>query len=98
MIIIEFEPNLKDTFNIIKYRNVNNDEWYYLEIDLETLNLIITNFGIISTYKIPTIKTNCDNETTSKTIKLKYCNANILINCNSKMYQNLNLNDLEQNY
>ena len=99
MIFIEFQPNLKDGMNIIKYKNVNDYEWYYLEIDLETLNLLITNFGVISTYKIPTIKTNCDNMSTSKEIKLKYCGANIIINCNPKLcVNNFYLPDIEQNY
>ena len=96
MLFIEFETTLNDCNNIVKYRNVDNDNWYYLYIDIETLNLLVTNYGIISTCKIPTKHTNCDNETTSKTIKLKYCGADIQLCCgnNTEFY----LPHIEQNY
>lgn len=96
MLFIEFETNLISDYNILKYRNVDDDNWYYLYIDIETLNLLVTNYGIISTYKIPTKHTNCDNETTSKIIKLKYCGADIKLQCcnNTAFY----LPNIEQNY
>lgn len=96
MLFIEFQSNLNDGLNMLKYRNIENDIWYYLYIDIETLNLLVTNFGIISTYKIPTKFTNCDNQSTSKNINLKYCNANIELYCgnNASFY----LPNIEQNY
>ena len=50
----------------------------------------------MSTYKIPTKFTNCDNPTTSKIIKLKYCGADIKLCCgnNTTFY----LPYIEQNY
>jgi len=50
----------------------------------------------MSTYKIPTKITNCDNPTTSKIIKLKYCGADIKLCCcnNTTFY----LPYIEQNY
>lgn len=99
MIFIEFsiELNYMDT-NILKYRNVNDDIWYYLYIDIETLNLLVLNYGIISTYKILTKYTNCDNETTSKIIKLKYCGCPIKLYCLNNTNFNFNLHHIEQNY
>ena len=96
MLFIEFGTNLNYCNNILKYRNVDDDNWYYLYIDIETLNLIVTNYGIISTYKIPTQYTNCDNETTSKIIKVKYCGADVKLCCgnNGPFY----LPYIEQNY
>jgi hypothetical protein len=84
MLFIEFQTNINDGINILKYRTINDDSWYYLYIDIETLNLLIHNFGIISTYKFPTIYTNCDNPSTSRTINLKYCGADIKMCCNNK--------------
>ncbi len=96
MLFIEFETNLNSCNNILKYRNVYDNNWYYLYIDIETLNLLVTNYGIISTYKNPTKYTNCDNETTTKIIKLKYCGADINLCCgnNTTFY----LPYIEQNY
>lgn len=96
MLFIEFQKNLNSDLNILKYRNINDDNWYYLYIDIETLNLLVTNYGIISTYKIPTILTNSDNPTTSKIIKLQYCGADIRLFCgnNTSFY----LPYIEQNY
>jgi hypothetical protein len=96
MLFIEFQTELNYDENILKYKNVDDDNWYYLYIDIETLNLLVTNFGIISTYKIPTKRICCDNETTSKNIKIIYCGASVELYCgdNSKF----NLTKIEQNY
>jgi hypothetical protein len=96
MLFIEFQLNLNYGVNIIKYKNIDDDNWFYLYIDIETLNLLIL-IGIISTYKIPTIETCADNELTSKNIKLKYCNAEILFYCDNNTKE-FNLSKLEQNY
>ena len=96
MIFIEFQTNLIYGMNILKYKNINDDSWYYLYIDIETLNLLVSNYGIISTYKIPAKFSNCDNPTTSKIIDLKYCGANLQLYCgnNTAFY----LPYIEQNY
>lgn len=97
MLFIEFKPDLNNGLNIIRYRNVDDHDWYYLYIDIETLNLLIRNFGIISTYKIPTKFTNCDNLTTSKNIKgINFCGIDIELKCgnNTPFY----LPNIEQNY
>lgn len=96
MLFIEFQTNLNSDLNILKYRSINDDNWYYLYIDIESLNLLVTNYGIISTYKIPTQIANCDNETTSKIIKLKYCGADIKLCCGNNVP--FYLPYIEQNY
>ena len=96
MLFIEFQMNLDCGLNILKYRNIDNDDWYYLYIDIETLNLLVNNFGIISTYKEPTKFTNCDNPSTSKNIKLKYCDVNIELKCGNDTYFYVPM--IEQNY
>lgn len=96
MLLIEFEEHLIDGLNILKYRNVEDNNWYYIYIDIETLNLLVTNFGIISTKRFPTQNICLDNPSTSKHINIKYCGASIELYCgnNTKIY----LPILEQNY
>lgn len=101
MILIEFDINWNYGLNIIKYRNIENDQWYYLYIDIETLNLLIMNYGIISAIKIPTRFTSSDRPTTGEIIKIKYCNSDIEIICKNKinLYTRYSyLNYIEQNY
>jgi len=50
-------------------------------MDIETLNLLVTNYGIISTCKMPTVSTSCDNPTTGDVVKLKYCGADVQLHC-----------------
>ena len=97
MLFVEFQREFNYGYdNILKYRDVNEEDWYYMYIDIETLNILVKNFGIISTVKIPTRFTNADNESTGKEINLKYCGADIKLNCenNTKFY----LPYIEQNY
>jgi hypothetical protein len=96
MIFIEFNKELEYGDNIIKYRDISNDEWYYMYIDIETLTLLLKNFGIISTVRIPTKPFTCDNGTTSENIKIKWCGANIELVCGAKA--KFYLPDIEQNY
>lgn len=96
MIFIEFSVNLHSGLNLLKYRNIDDDIWYYMYIDIETLNLLVQNFGVISTWRNPTSFTNCDNETTSKIVKLKYCNASIELFCGNNT--KFNILHIEQNY
>ena len=99
MLFIEFETKINyGSNNILKYRDIDDDNWFYLYIDIEILNLLIRNFGIISTIKIKikTKFTNVDNPSTGKEINLKYCDSNIKLYCknNTKFY----IPFIEQNY
>jgi hypothetical protein len=97
MLLIEFETNLKNGVNILKYRNVENDvNWYYLYIDIETLNTLLTNYGVISTLRMPAEPIYIDMPYTSKNIQLRYCGASVQMLCgnNSAFY----LPIMEQNY
>ena len=88
MLFIEFEYNLKYELNILKYRNIEDDIWYYLYIDIhiETLNLLVTNFKIISTLRIPTQFICMDSPLTSKKINMKFCDSSIEFNCGNNTY------------
>jgi hypothetical protein len=96
MIIIEFENNITYGLNILKYRDINDDNWYYVYIDIETLNILLRNFGIISTLRLSTQKFNIDNPCTSKNIIMSYCNTNIQIYCGNNTY--FYLPKLEENF
>ena len=96
MLFIEFEYNLKFGLNILKYRNVEDDIWYYLNIDIETLNLLVTNFGIISSLRIPTQFICVDSPLTSKNINVMLCDASIELYCGNNTYFYLPI--MEQNY
>ncbi len=82
--------------NVVKYRNVESEEWFYIYMDIETINLLLRNYGVISTKQIPSVYRCCDNPTTGKTVRLNYCGAKLQIECgnDSKFY----LPVLEQNY
>jgi hypothetical protein len=96
MLLIEFESDFKCGLNILKYRNTTDDEWYYLYIDIEALSILVANFGIISTLRVPTEPISLDTPQTSKNIQMKFCGASIELFCgnNSAFY----LPILEQNY
>lgn len=97
MLFIEFQTEFNyGNDNILKYRNVNDNDWYYMYIDIETLNLLVENFGIVSATQIPTIYRCIDNPSTGKEINFKYCGANIKLKCgnDTPFY----LPYLEQNY
>jgi hypothetical protein len=96
MLLIEFESNLNCGLNILKYRNTTDDSWYYLYIDIETLSILLTNFGIISTLRMPTKPICIDIPETGKCIQMKFCDAPIELYCgnNAPFY----LPILEQNY
>lgn len=70
MLIIEFSPNIKYGSNLLKYRNINDNKWYTLHINIETLGLLLRNFGIIKN----------DDE---KKAMVKYCGAKIELYYNS---------------
>ena len=91
MLLIEFPVNLTSGLNLIKYVECDSSEWYYLYIDIETLSLLISNYGCISTCQIPTQPINCDNMTTGKEIHANYCGAEIILECNKNTPINLSL-------
>lgn len=98
MLLIEFETNLKLEFNILKYRSIDDDNWYFLYIDIETLNLLLLNFGIKSTWRIPTKKNTLDNGTTGEQINyIKLCGASIGLYCGNYK-KGCNDSIMEQNY
>ena len=86
MLLIEFEENQICGLNILKYRNVEDNMWHYLYIDIETLK----NFGIISTKKMPGQHSN------SKQIHMFFCNAPISLSCREKntRFSHFNLSEL----
>lgn len=100
MIFIEFPVNLTYGLNLIKYRDVSDDKWYYMYMDIETLNLLFLNFGIISTRKIYGKKICCDNPSTGPIIQIKYCGADVELHCKNKSRyaRYFYLPDIEQNY
>lgn len=99
MLFIEIPQDFNYNLNIIKYRNINEDSWYYLYIDIETLNLLLSNYGIISAIQYPTLSRCIDNPTTGQNVSLNYCGAKINISCkNNYNVNNFNLALLKQNY
>lgn len=97
MLFIEFQTELHSGLNMLKYKEVGSDVWYYMHMDVETLHLLIRHFGVISTLKVPTQWTNCDNPSTSTAVQVKYCGAPIQFFC-GKRTTKFNVADLEQNY
>lgn len=96
MIFIEIQQKWNNNMNIIKYRNISDDKWYYMYIDIETLNILLQKFGIISVVRNPTGFTNADKPTTGNEIKIKYCGAYINLFCKNKT--RFNLNCIEQDW
>ena len=96
MLLIEFDCDLKYELNILKYRNVDDDAWEYLYIDIETLSILLANFAIISTLRFNIDYICLDMPYTDKRIQLKYCGADIELYCgnNAAFY----LPIMEQNY
>ena len=93
MLLIEFNKNFN---GIIHYRNVDDDKWNKLNIDIEILNLLISNFGIISTIIIQPPCINIDNPSTGTEICMKYCGADISLHCGCNVP--FNFSNLEQRY
>ena len=63
---------------------------------METLNLLVTNFGIMSSWRIPTQFICVDSLLTSKKINMKFCDASIELYCGNNTYFYLPI--MEQNY
>lgn len=97
MLIIEFDENILHGLNLLKYRNSDDNMWYYMYIDIETLNLLLLNFGIIATKRIPTQYICVDNPLTSHIVRITYCGAQIEMNCNYNNNSNSHLLALSNN-
>lgn len=77
MILIEFPKDLCQENIPIKYRNIDDHDWSYLECDIQTLSLLLSNFGIVSTTLYRYGPQCLDNPTTGLTISATYCGAEI---------------------
>ena len=99
MLLIEFDPIITDDQHIlVKYRDINEADWFYVYCDLSTLNILLNFFGIVSVMRFSG-RVNCDNGTLSNEINLKYCGAAIHVSCNRYYnYFKFNLAILEQDY
>ena len=53
MLLIEFNVNFTNGLNVLKYRHVDEKIWSVIHVDIETLNLLLQNYGINSTITIP---------------------------------------------
>lgn len=95
MLFIEFKNELSAEI-VLKYRNVDGTEWYYMQIDIETLALLVENFGVISTVRVPTKSIIIDTPLTGEEISVSYCGANIKFYCRSN--SQFNISKIEQNY
>lgn len=80
MLIIEFLNVFNSEINSLRYRDINSNAWNYLYIDIKTLNLLILNYGIISTYEIVKNDIHYDKPSTNM-IKIKYYNSDIYLCC-----------------
>jgi hypothetical protein len=49
MLLIEFEEEIYETI-CVKYRNIDEDNWYYLYMDVITLHLLIGKMTIVFGY------------------------------------------------
>jgi hypothetical protein len=87
MLIVEFCKQLTSGKNEIRYRNTNEIEWQYMYVDVETLHLLLLNFGVNATTYYPTETLNkpyicVDNpSTTSDPVNVSYCGASIEFKC-----------------
>jgi len=91
MLIIEFERIITDTEVIyLRYRNTQDThiQWNYMNIDFNTLNLLLSNYGVISVIRIPNKPILLDNETFGTDIKLNVCNADAILDFRlNKLYK-----------
>jgi hypothetical protein len=46
MIYIEFDETINDKDNVVRYKEVNETEWKYINIDANTLKLLIEKLGL----------------------------------------------------
>lgn len=99
MLLVDFPIELQYGDNIVRYREVESSDWYYLHMDIETLNLLIQNYGLISTVRTPTGFTNCDNPTTGAEICVKYAGVDIVMVCKGPYNEGYKaLRYIEQDY
>ena len=81
MILIEFPQKLEGNIHVMKYKTVEENDWYYMYIDIETLHLLVSNFGIISTILFPPFSCCIDHPSTGSDIKVSYNGAEVHLFC-----------------
>jgi hypothetical protein len=85
MILVEFLPNIHDTENVLRYRDIDEPgNWHYIRIDSYTLFVLIQRYGVISTRKMTDTYSNLDNPTTGTIINATYHGAGIQLYCCAK--------------
>lgn len=86
MLLVEFDVNLNFENGVcrLNYKEVNEENWHYLYVDIETLNLLLQNYGIISTIRTLGQPISIDNYTTSSQIIVKYCGCEVNMFCRNK--------------
>jgi hypothetical protein len=81
MLFIEFNQEFHSGENWIRYREVESREWHFIRLDIETLHLLISRFGIVGTIRFPDHKICADRPYTGREISVVYCGAKILLHC-----------------
>jgi hypothetical protein len=71
MLIIEFSSIVKEENNNVLYRDINDNIWNSIKVNLITLNLLLQNFGYNAMYIGQAIDTYLDN------IHVKYYDSDI---------------------
>ncbi len=85
MLFIEIPYELLNGLNRITYRSIDEDTWQTMYIDVETLNLLLQNYGVISTAPREIgRRVSVDRPETSRNLKLEYCGAEINLYCGNK--------------
>lgn len=104
MLFIEFnfEQNNFNEEITIRYRHVDSIEWFYLQIDILTLNHLLLKYGILQIWRFPYKLICADNPITGKQVKMKWNGAEISMVCGygnhfDTSYNNA-LRKIEQNY
>jgi len=78
MLYIEFPKTLTyGPYNQVRYKNMEDNEWHSIYLDLETLQLLISHYGIPS----------CPDTS----IQVKYCGADVQLSCKNNQQVQLPL-------
>ena len=89
MIVLEFDIDWNCGFNRVAYKHEMDPQWNYMYVNMETLALLLHHYGVVSTKHLPGKKyVNLDNGTTGRQIQMKFCGADIMIECKGKYNYN----------
>lgn len=93
MLLIEFEENIEENDFIVRYKSEKEINWSYIRMDIETLNLLTSNFGIMSTKFVPKVSTSSLTVTSpsSKQFDVTYCGVPITLNCGNNLVDSNNI-------